>query len=320
MNDDKKSSQSALTNAAFLIAAFRACTKIEAPWVTGFPGNPADVDPRSWAGRPILKGIPSFIHAANNNYVCVSTFLRDADGSWRRRKANFAAMHVVMIDDIGTKVPRYRIILDPSVLVETSPGNFQAWYFLDPPETNPARGDLLVKRMIAAGLSIDAKDPGMRGVTRYGRLPVGCNAKAVYVQSLGGPFVQKVESCNLERYVSLDEIAGAYQLDLTPEAPRIYRSPSPPITADTLIPELAGLGLYLEPLSGLENAHRILCPWLHEHTGEDPTGTVYFEPGEANGWRGGFKCHHGHCMNRTIQDLQQFKRAVARLQKEKDAA
>jgi hypothetical protein len=320
MTQDKMSSSTALTNAAFLIAAFRACTESEAPWVAGFPGDPAHTDPRSWGGRPILKGVPPFIRPANNNYICVSTFRRDADGSWRRRKANFAAMHSVMIDDIGTKVPRDRVVLEPSVLVETSPGNFQAWYFLDPPETDPARADLLVKRMIAAGLSVDAKDPGMRGGTRYGRLPVGCNAKAAYVERLGTPFIQRVESCNLERYVSLDAIATAYGLDLRPEPVKLYRSLSPNAAADTLIADLSGLGLYIEPLAGIDNAHRIVCPWVHEHTGQDASGTVYFAPAEANGWHGGFKCHHGHCMNRGIRDLQQFIRAVERIIKQGKAA
>ena len=41
-------------------------------------------------------------------------------------------------------------------------------------------------------------------------------------------------------------------------------------------------------------------------TDEDTTGTVYFEPSEENEWRGGFKCHHGHCKTRNIIDLDYF--------------
>ena len=308
------------SNEAFLIAAFRACTASESPWVAGIDGDPGTADPRHWAGRPILRGIPGFIRPANNNYVCVSTFWPDADGGWHRRKANFAAMHAVMVDDVGTKVPRDRLVLEPSVMVETSPDNFQAWYFLDPPETDPVRADLLVKRMISAGLSADAKDPGMRGVTRYGRLPVGCNAKAAYVERLGAPFVQQVACWHLERYVSLDDIANAYKLDLSPEPVKLFRGRPASASADSLVQKISHCGLYLESMSGIPGAHRIICPWVHEHTGRDESGTVYFEPTGLNGWHGGFKCHHGHCISRGIKDLQRFMRAIERINKKRNAA
>ena len=149
-----------------------------------------------------------------------------------RRKVNFRAMHVVMIDDIGTKVPHSQIAVEPSVLVETSPDNFQAWYFLQRPERDRLRAELLIDRMIGAGLTKDAKDPGMRGVTRYGRLPVGRNGKPTYVQRLGAAFVQRVVVWQLERLISLDSLAQAYGLDLTPEPARVLRLPRPRKSAD----------------------------------------------------------------------------------------
>lgn len=315
-----KSHANVPSNAAFLLAMFRTCKADEAPWVAGFPGDPAQTEPRNWAGRPILRGIPAFIQPANNNYICVSTFRRDAEGGWHRRKADFSAMHAVMVDDVGTKVPAERLVLKPSIMVETSPGNFQAWYLLDPPETDPVRADLVVKRMIEAGLSADAKDPGMRGVTRYGRLPIGTNGKAAYVQQLGAPFVQKVKIWNPSHRVSVDEIASAYGLNLQPDPPPQFRPLPPSRVADSLLPTLDRYGLYLGPISSFPGGHYITCPWIHEHTNRDPTGTAYFEPTEANGWHGGFKCHHGHCMDRGIRELQNFICAAERILKQRTAA
>jgi hypothetical protein len=297
------------TNYAFLIAAFRSCPKDQAPWVTGFPGDPAS---GQWGGAPIVRRLPGYIVPYNNNYVCVSTFRAGTDGRFHRRKANFGAMHVVMVDDIGTKVPENHIVLEPSVLVETSPDNYQGWYFLDKPEPDRGRAELLIDRMIEAGLTKDASDPGMRGVTRYGRLPIGQNGKHAYVQRLGAPFKQRVAIWQLDRRVSMEGLAAAYDLDLTPKAPAARRR-VPASSTDDLVPEIERLGLYIEPLSGAPDAHRMICPWVHEHTKRDESGTVYFEPSEANAWRGGFKCHHGHCMNRNIDDLQQFLRAAARI-------
>lgn len=309
-----------VTNRDFLAEMFRTRGSQEAPWVAGFPGDPHQTEPRNWAGRPVLNCIPWCIQPGNNNYVCVSTFRQEKDGSWRRRKANFSAMHAIMIDDIGTKISAERLVLEPSALVETSPGNFQAWYFLAPPETDAARADLLVKRMIEAGLTADARDPGMRGVTRYGRLPVGRNGKSVYLEKLGAPFIQKVHRWEPGKRYRLEQIAQAYGIDLTPEQPPIYRPLPASDSRDSLLPVIQQYGLYLEPISGLNGAHRIVCPWSHEHTGRDTSGTVYFEPGDSNGWHGGFKCHHGHCMNRGIRDLERFIRAAKRMIREGKAA
>lgn len=305
------------SNQAFFDTAFRACADGEAAWVAGFPGDPAN---GRWGGQAVTSRLPACIGPEKNNYVCVSTFRPGPDGELRRRKTNFGAMHVVMVDDVGTKVPKERIALEPSVLVETSPGNFQAWYFLDPPETNRSRAELLVDRMIEAGLSADAKDPGMRGVTRYGRLPIGVNAKPAVVAIHGKAFAQTVPIWRPDVRFSLESIADAYSLDLTPTRSKPRSVPRPSRSAEDLVPIIEGLGLYVAELPGLSEAHQIVCPWVHEHTNRDESGTVYFGPSEDNAWRGGFKCHHGHCMHRGIREFQHFLRAVGRIQEEKRRA
>lgn len=310
-----------LTNRAFITAAFGRCCEKEMPWVTAFPGDPAKAENGMWAGRPALP-FPAFVRGTTNNYIVVSTFTQADDGRFRRRKACFSGLFMVMVDDVGTKVPFGKLLIEPTCLVETSPGNYQAWYFLSEPERDRGRAEGLIKGMIANGLTADGSDPGMNGVTRYGRLPVGVNGKAKYVDDAGNPFVQRVAHWAPHVSYSLDAIAAAYSVALDqPLAtkPRPMRKAAR--LADTnghnqFIAILDAAGLYLEPLDGVSNGHRIVCPWVHEHTDEDPTGTVYFEESEENSWAGGFKCHHGHCQHRTIADLTHF---VARLlQKNKE--
>lgn len=307
------------TNDDFICRAFHGITADETPWVTGFPGDPHAARHNLWGGRPALP-LPWFIRPGHNNFIAVSSFRRGNDGRHHRRKANFSRLHLVMVDDLGTKVPMKKLVLPPSALVETSPGNYQGWYFLNPPEADRLRAERLIDGMIAAGLTADATDPGMKGVTRYGRLPVGINGKAKYVEKLGRPFVQRVAIWSPMTRYSTDEIAHAYGVDMTASSSRRALSrqrargsalPGKTSTADDRLDLLTRAGLHLEPLSGTEGAHRIVCPWVHEHTDEDPSGTVYFSPSEENGWRGGFKCHHGHCQGRTIADLTFF---LARLQ------
>jgi hypothetical protein len=299
------------SNIDFICHAFRSISADATPWVTGFPGDPNAINHAMWGGRGALP-LPRFICSSNNNFIAVSSFNRGDDGRHHRRKQDFAAMHVVMVDDVGTKIARDKVVLPPSALVETSPDNFQAWYFLTEPERDRLKAEALIKGMIASGLTADGSDPGMNGVTRYGRLPVGVNGKAKYVEKLGGPFVQRVAAWSPELRYSIDEIADAYGVDMTMPAKRCttggVRSGKAiiPGSTDNHLTLLDNAGLYIEPVSSLEGGHHVICPWVNEHTDQEPSGTIYFEPGDQNNSSGGFKCHHGHCQARTIADLNHF--------------
>jgi hypothetical protein len=94
--------------------------------------------------------------------------------------------------DVGTKVPEYQLELGPSYQFETSPGNHQVGYLLDPPEIDRAKVERLLDAMVRGGLAMDGADPGMRGVTRYARLPVGWNNKAKHAERLEAPFVHQI--------------------------------------------------------------------------------------------------------------------------------
>lgn len=310
------------TNADFIAHAFRGIKAEEMPWVAGFPGDPLKVDHGLWAGRPAIP-LPGFVQPHHNNFIAVSSFKRGDDGRHHRRKSDFGHMHMVMLDDIGTKIPPEKLALPPSAQVETSPGNYQAWYFLHPPEPDRQRAERLIDGMIANGLTADASDPGMKGVTRYGRLPVGINGKAKYVEKLGAPFVQRAVIWSPQLRYSIDDIAAAYGVDMAKVVPQKLAPKKPRPTrklgingnsssVDGFINLLTRAGLYLEPARG-SDAHRIICPWLDEHTDQDPSGTVYFSPSEENDWRGGFKCHHGHCQARSIVDLSYFLNRLQQL-------
>ena len=313
-----------ISNEDFILAGFRGCKQDEVPWVTSVSGDPGKCNHHEWFGRSALP-FPSSVRPDRNNYISISTYRSAADGSLRRGKAYFAGTHVVMIDDIGTKVPVENVRLEPSCAVETSPGNYQAWLFLKQPERHRLKVEVLLKGMISSGLSNDGSDPGMSGVTRYGRLPVGVNGKAKYADSSGRSFMQRVVHWSPELRYSIEQIAAAYGVDFgaqsTQRRPlrsvvrRSYTGLSPESDDITLI-TLRRADLYIEPLAVMGGGHRIVCPWVKEHTDEDPTGTVYFEPSDENAWSGGFKCHHGHCQHRTIADLRHFVSRVRQLVKE----
>jgi len=156
----------------------------------------------------------ALIRADTNNFMAISTFRAGIDGRYHRRKENFAACHLIMVDDVGTKSQSWQIPLEPSYKLEISPGNYQYGYLLAAPGLD---GDLvarIIDAMVAQGLAADGKDPGMKGIMRYGRLPVGWNTKARYVERLGTPFVHQLEGWHPDRRFTLQEIIEAFKLDL----------------------------------------------------------------------------------------------------------
>lgn len=298
------------TNADFMRAAFPDLPLSAAPWVTGFPGCPYAAPRESWAGWNVRRGRPLGLNPLWNNYLVVSSFRPDENGRIRRRKAQFAALHLVMVNDIGPKVRPDAILLPLSAMVETSPGNCQGWYLIDPPCTERTIAERLIDGLIGAGLTADGKDPGMSGVNRYGRLPVGANHKARIVESEGGPFFHRLVEWVPDRRYSVAQIAAAYDIDLAPKPPPRPVVRAPEGAADNLLPWFEALGWYFTQLGG--DWHAVRCPWADEHTNGDVSGTQYRTPAPENNHAGAFRCFHGHCAARTVKDLHRFIRVLAK--------
>lgn len=296
-----------ISNKQFLEAMFRDQIPGTAATLHSFTGDP--VKDGKWNAMPWRRGkvLPT-LNPFANNYVCVSCFHPGEDpktgkDKFYRRKIQFASLHAVMIDDLGTKLPMSDLKMKPSCLVETSPGNFQAWLFLEAPLLTISAAETLINEMIRAGISAEM-DPGMKGVTRVARVPVGANGKAKYRGEGNAVWPQVVHEAALELRYTPADIAAAYGLDLTPrrEAP----PPSPPRSGVDV--ERAGIVKWLK-LLGLHKEeqrpgyHEIICPWADAHSDGGTTGTYYMEPEALNSFHGGFNCHHGHCMDRDISDL-----------------
>jgi hypothetical protein len=313
-----------VTNEVFLEAMFEDAAPGTYTMVASFCGDPYKAGRGAWAGRPWSPAsrLPHNF-SLGNTYLTVSTFEPDPlTGDQRRRKSQFRALHAVMIDDIGTKVHRDKLLLMPSALIETSPGNFQAYLFVaqDASATDRGTCERLIRAMIASGLTADGSDPGMNGVTRYGRLPAGINGKAKYVASLGRPFdVRCLEFEPARRYTSA-EIAAAWRLDLAAK-PDVFpgRSSAAFISADqvaraeqqfsALIELFEQLGMYKGRI-GRSPWHNVTCPWIDSHTDRTDSGAAISDPSPENNYAGGFRCHHGHCEAWHMGDVRRWVRRL----------
>ena len=301
----------------FLSAAFPNKPDGAMPWVAGFDCNPYHIKAK-WKGQPVDRHIPDFIADNANCYVAVSSFNPAPDGSWHRRKAQFAGLHILMIDDVGTgpsaKVKEEQVVMFPSYRVATSPDNEQVGYFIDPPCTDRVLAEAVIAALIEQGLATAGKDPGQAGVTRYGRLPVGINNKPATVDYWGSPWPVAPTFWNPERRYTIEELISGFGLVL--KKPGATSSPPADGTAstapadgeDSLLHFLAEQNRLLGPATD-EGWIPILCPWCDEHTDKANTGTAFAPAGTGKAEDGRayggprFKCHHGHCESRTGKDL-----------------
>ena len=294
-----------VTNKVFMGAVFHTLPLGAYVYGTAFK-QPPDLAPKGvWFGGVItdrsLTKRTNYTRGDCNTFYVVSSFFPDKDGNVYRRKANFAAAHIVTLDDIGSgpsaKIPESKVVLPGSYVIETSPENCQVGYILSSPVTDADLFNRTVDALIHQGLA-SASDPGMRGVTRYVRMPVGINNKTKY----DPPHRHVLKEWHPERQYTLQDIIDAYGLDLAPPTPeRSYSSVTIDIDDDPYVKVLSDLGLVLtgdiKDLGDGRQMLDILCPFHHEHSDRAEEGAAYFIGA-------GFRCFHGHCENRTFKDVK----------------
>ena len=307
MNDETKIFSMNVSNQEFLYAIFGD----DFIWshVTDFFHDPgkgfSDESKRAWLGGHYVDRL---LRDYANQYFTISLF-KESDKGARRRKDLFKSTHCIVIDDIGEKIP-IESVLDkpaPSWILETSPGSQQWGYILaDPCKDRSSVENLLtgiVNKICPGGV-----DSGMLGVTRYVRLPEGYNTKKSKVAlNDGKPF-----KCNLviwqpEVKTSIEDLAGSFDLDLS-KSFKYKQSDDYEFLQDHYAAQHPAWQV-LELKSILnEGQYDVGCPWSDSHTDpSDDRATVFVL---ANGYMT-FKCHHGHCVNRTGKDLvDYFKEAI----------
>ena len=210
-----------------------------------------------------------------------------------------------MVDDVGTKVNIDVVAsVRPSAIVETSPGNFQWWYFLEHAETDMARFDGVIRAFISGRLL--GADPGMGGVTRVGRIPGFVNGKARH-----NGWVCKLTELTPDRRFTIDGLLEAFALKINGR--RVIREQLQTVEAIERNRAYAGAFKFLWNRGMMKRDEpdpsgwtEITCPWLDGHTNGSDTGAAVREPAAENDYYGAFRCHHGHCADFGWSELTQW--------------
>ncbi len=231
-------------------------------------------------------------------YGCVSTVVTAE--RLRRRKSDCRAAYLLMLDDIGDPEKVANIpSVEPSIKLETSEGNFQYLYLIDPYEFAGDAEILFYEACIRACIKAGYCDEGATDICRLFRLPGSVNTKEGKDK-----WQTRVTDWSPDRVWPLDTLMtelglepiyiekGVYAADYDGEIP-------------TDIEDTAALWLAENGRLGKSNDgwYDTRCPWAAEHTdGSDTSGYSPLGEGDQPLMRG-WNCFHSHCQGRTIKDF-----------------
>lgn len=281
-----------VTNEEFLRAIFGdEWVKVH---VTSFVDDPSAIaqDRRAicWAGGSAGERLQN-MKPEENQYFTISLFHRAENGKAVRRKAQFDACFVIVADDVAEKLPldRVEMLPEPSYKLVTSKGSEQwAWILKDPCDSRPMVENLL-DGLVAKGLAPDGNDPGMKGVTRYVRMPSGSNTKAK--RFIGGkPFKCYLTSWEPKNLYLIDELAKVFDIDLYAE--RAEASIEALAVTNPWVAKHPIFKHVVIDTVGNDNWIRIDCVNAEAHSVDDPTGAAIRIAPDGSVQ---YQCHHGHC-------------------------
>lgn len=249
-----------------------------------------------WAVTSLKGSGTRYKNRKRQNYTCVSSFNRNADGSIGRKIENFKALHFIVLDDIGSKVkvdPRDLGLGEPTCIIETSPGNCQWFYKLWEPVRDVSKAEYLMKQVLATKVhGHEMTDQGAKGVTRLCKLPQGMNLKL----KLGTPWDNRVLSWRPDLAYKADEIAAWFSksLEQVPKLVSAKAAPTEVSSVNPLILALRDAGMLKATKPSSSGWWDITCPQVDGHTDGLDNGTAVMVRSDGT-WT--LHCHHGHCLD-----------------------
>jgi len=213
-------------------------------------------------------------------YGNTGSFILDRfkDGKISASAANCEYVLVMVLDDIGTKSKRPTI--EPTWIMETSPGNYQWGYVFDC-ESAPTKGDFTaaIKAIADAGFT----DGGAINAVRNFRLPGSTNLKPGREH-----FASTLIEFHRDREFTLSQICDA--LGVNPEAADTASVRTIHLKDDgddDILQWISDNGMLLES-ANQSGWYGVICPNSAEHSDGNPMGR-YHPVNRA------YCCYHEHC-------------------------
>jgi hypothetical protein len=274
----------------------------------------------TWWPVPWNNG--KYINDRANCYACISSSIKTPNprtGQLRywRGESSFGHGLALMVDDIGygkgskggLGIEYFEAILPPTVTVETSPGNYQLWYFFDEPVESLIHFKSLLNCFVAAVLQ-KGGDNTIKDISRYGRMPIGINNKKhgpdmQLKYPVGGkPYEVQLRHADYSRRYSPEQIASAFKFNIVVPQRQLVQIDVEEYKYDYVWLQFAahilGKASMGEGSNGavelnMSGKYRIKCPWGEEHSNGDPSGAYFRGPIPGAEHEFVFGCGHDGC-------------------------
>lgn len=205
-----------------------------------------------------------------------------------RKTENIIGVRAVFLDLDGAPLPE-EWPLEPHFLIESSPERYHAYWLVS--EGFPLDNFEAVQKAIAQRFN---GDPSVCDLPRVMRIPG-------FIHQKKEPFQSRIlRDWSQEPRYSPDQILSIFPVSET-------KPPGPKLDSgnDPVLAKLTEKGLVIRQDRTEKGKFVIMCPWADRHTNGD-SEAVYWLPNHGGFKGAGFKCLHGHCVNRTIKDLTEW--------------
>ena len=275
-----------LSPEAFLAAAFPSeMLNTEEAILVARPQTDGD---KTWYQQRAWNTRSRMLRTASAWTYCISTVIYQQP--MRRRAMDLTRTWVLPCDDIGTKAVEPPV--GPSYILETSPGNFQWGYFIDPVYA----GDGLVDACLVGLAQAGYNDPGCRGAHRVVKLP-----EAVHRSG----FVTVCHHWEPERSWPLAELMDLMEVEPTRMTQRRRQFTDKKIE-DIVDPIYAWLTETNQALNINDRGYvEIECPWAADHTDGRSDGAGYSPLDYVTAGRH-FTCFHSSCTSRSWVEFMRW--------------
>ena len=260
----------------------------------GKPASEQERDPFAKTMHGTLDARWEELVALNNQGAGVFVTVNTITAHQRRIAGNVENIRAVFadFDPPSTKAPPVTWAIEPTMIVETSPGKIHAYWSV-------------------VGLPVDEFTPTQQAIVRiFGS--DGAIIEPNRVMRVAGFYHRKDQANpNLVRIVHTSGAMPylAQQIKAAFPAARHHNgngktSSKPTPDHDPIVRALAARDML--KARRVDAGWDIVCPWVEEHTQASAAGSTTYWPPHTNGYAGGgFKCLHAHCANRGIRDLRE---------------
>jgi hypothetical protein len=253
-------------------------------------------DDGTWSNYPASpKRLARYVDGSGAWYFGVSTYQPPDDTGYFPRDRDHARFaYCLVLDDIGTKAAEPPVA--PSWVLESSPGNYQWGYLIEPVEVSDPGVEAYYEGCQRAVARAGYTDEGARGTYRVMRVPGSLHRTG---------FVARVTQWHPDRVWVLAELMSEFGLEPLLERERRVSAGGERVdiadVVDPVLDWLSGEG-HTTGVVGRKFVE-VVCPWACEHTsGGDTAGytPAGYGPREFDH---AFSCLHEHCSGRGKQQF-----------------